>query len=419
MAEKRVIVAGAGPAGFAAAIRAAMSGARVTILEGSGKPGRKLLTTGNGRCNLTNLDDDICRKYHSDEDPAVTEKFVSAVMESRGPSETIEFFRKIGLPVIDREGWVYPRTGQAQSVLRVLMKEAERLRIRLKCGAKIEKLSYDGQKRVWNVRADGWDYEADCVILACGSSAAPDTGSDGSGYKLAGMLGIRVVPPEPVLTGMLIDDRDIAAASGARTPAKITLTADGRVLHEETGEIQWAEYGISGIAVFQLSRFLKTAKKVEGPEAAPLVHIDFAPDLSLDAVRDEMRNMIDHFGGNVTPEALFGAFVHERAAAFLSRKNAPWTQAAKNAWELSDLTAKALKSTCLPVRGTRSLKHAQTASGGVALSELRAGTLESVRYPGLFFAGEIIDIDGPCGGYNLQWAWSSGDAAGASAAEEG
>ena len=414
---KQVVVAGAGPAGMMAAVKAAEAGARVTLLEGMRKPGKKLLLTGNGRCNLTNFDPLICEKYLSDQPMNETERFVSGIISRFDPYETTEFFRKRGLPVISRAGWVYPRSGQAQSVLRVMLSELERLHVRLKYNAKAESLQYDRIHHKWRIQAGGWDYEADSVILACGSSAAPETGSDGSGYDLARSVGIGVTPVSPVLTGMIVDDPDIAAAKGARTPARISLLAKDRVIAGEEGELQWTEYGISGIAVFQLTRFLRQYERKEFRGIQPRVRLDLVPDMTKEEVMRTAGEIARHYGSSCTAGLILKGFTHERAAAFLEKKISP-SRAEESAESLALKTACALKETILQVKGVRSFDHAQTASGGIAITELEPGTLEAKGVPGLFFAGEIVDIDGPCGGYNLQWAWSSGSAAGTAAARD-
>ena len=421
MKSNSVIIVGAGPAGLAAAIAAAREGAAVTVLERMKKPGRKLLLTGSGRCNLTNLDPDLIYAYRKDSEGSGDETgkdtsgCVREIIRSFGVPETISMFAELGVAVTDRDGWVYPRAGQAQFVLAALLAELGRLKVKIRYDVKVCGVFRDPDEGLMHVRVDGWEYKADAVVLACGGASAPETGSDGSGFRLAEETGHRIAAPVPGLTGVIVRDRDIQTASGARTPGKVSLLRNGKLIAEESGEVQWASYGVSGIAVFQLSRRMRDIGN--GTDYA--LRIDLAPDLQTETIAEEMTAVIRHFRGECTNEYLLSGYTNERVAAYLSKKAPRYRDADEKAdsGKRAEILAALLKGKdVLYVSGLRSYEHAQITCGGVALPEVRERTLESVHMPGLFFAGEILDVDGPCGGYNLQWAWSSGHAAGEAAA---
>ena len=255
-----------------------------------------------------------------------------------------------------------------------------------------------------------WCYQADRLILAAGSKAYPSTGSDGSGYTLARMAGHSCLPARPALSGILAADEEkrlLKTAEGARTYGRVRLKAGaaGEVLKEDEGEIQWTAYGLSGIVIFQLSRSVPAAGEA-------FLEIDLVPDREEEEIRPEIQKTIDHFGGTYSPRRLLEGYVHERVAAYLAEKAGLQDRKEVCAGELARL----LKNVRIGVKGVRSFEHSQVCAGGVPLREVSPETLESRISPGLYLAGELLDIDGPCGGYNLQWAWSSGYVAGTQAA---
>ena len=393
--NRQIIVVGAGAAGMMAAISAARSGAAVTILEGMKKPGRKLLMTGNGKCNLTHLDPAIREVYGCMEGcSSAAEDFVHTALSVFGVRATLDFFEEIGVFCRQRDGYVYPRSEQAQTVLAGLCGELERLHVKTKYNSIVDEIRHDEESGKWQV---------------------PGTGSDGSGYDLAKSAGHRVTELSPALTALICDDPDLALASGARTKAKVTLLTKGsaaageeRVLAAEEGEVQWAEHAVSGIAVFQLSRFISEGLLKRGLQLA----VDLVPDRSQDELKKALKRtrLKNETAG---ARQLLNGWTHDRVAGYLVRC---LDRQAKEQKDEAACLAGILKEVRLHVTGTRGYDQAQVTKGGVSLRDVNRETLESVLHPGLYFAGEILDIDGPCGGYNLQWAWSSGYLAGCSAA---
>ena len=410
MSEDRVqvVVVGAGASGLVAAIAAAREGAQVTLLEGMKKAGSKLLMTGNGRCNMSTLDPALPEKYLSSDGREDACRAVFSALQQFTVEDTLRFFEEIGVAAAAQGALVYPRSGQAKTVLDALLAELERLRVKTKYNAKVQSLSRNPESGKWHIRTTDWEYAADRVVLCCGSKAAPSTGSDGSGYLLAKENGHRVTEIRPALSGLICSDPGIAAASGARTRGRIRIEDMPRA--EETGEIQWTDYGISGIAAFQLSRHLTRRPGEHIP-----VGIDLVPDLTEEEVRASLEKMLRASGGKMSRKALLGAFTHSRVAAFYDRALGKEASAGYPAEALPERIAGILKHRTLTVTGVRGCEQAQVCAGGVALSEVNPETMESRLKKGLYFAGELLDADGPCGGYNLQWAWSSGFAAGKAA----
>ncbi len=415
-----VLVIGAGASGLMAAITAAREGASVLVLEKMKQPGRKILTTGNGRCNLTHLDDQLAARYHS-EDREILPAMAKHLLAQYDVQRTLDTFAALGLLWHDRDGYVYPRSDQAASVLAVLLEEAQRLGVKIKYATPVTDLEQAGA--YWKVHTEGWAYEAKRVILACGSKAAPATGSTGDGYALAKNLGHRIVPVVPALTALTVPKKRVKEAAGARTDARVTLVLDEKTRYSEAGQVQWSEGALSGIVIFQLSRYVSRA--MTDGMTKPYLEIDFVPEMQREDLTGYLYRLSEHRGlSEETPwkdkalHALLRSCVPDRIADMLSAAYAKMLGDTKaDRQRRCEVLAGLLKGFVLPVTGTRDFDQAQVCAGGVALSEIQADTLESRRCPGLFFAGEILDVDGPCGGYNLQWAWSTGMAAGSAAAK--
>jgi predicted Rossmann fold flavoprotein len=377
-----------------AAIQAARGGAAVTLLEQNRKPGRKLLVTGNGKCNLTNTEaeDDSFRGSHPE--------FAEKVLREFSVQDTISFFLGIGIYTVNRDGWVYPYNEQSASVLKSLLGEAERLRVKVKNSEKVRGIRKDGS--VFRVRTDGWEYESERVILCCGSSASEVEGSDGSGYALAESLGHTVVPVVPALTYLVCLLQKEAVWNGVRVTAEAALFTDGKEACRRRGQLQLTDTGISGIPAFQLSRYASRAL-AEGKSCEIRIH--FMPDFTREGLTAFLGAMKEKTPGRTLEECTDGLFQEKLSAVFR-----PFCR------DESTL-AQAVSDYRLPVTGTGPLSRSQAASGGVDTSEVSPETMESHLVKGLHFGGELLDVDGDCGGYNLQWAWSTGALAGRAAAE--
>ncbi len=406
------IIIGGGAAGLLAAITAAESGASVTILEHMPRVGKKILSTGNGKCNMTNLHmtEECYRSGVAGVPMQVIGKFSVA--------DTIAFFRRLGVLTTDRNGYVYPASGQAQTVLDALRDKADSLGVRTYCDSKVISVNKKKAGR-FTVKTETETYSADFVILCAGSMAAKTTGSDGSGYELAKELGHKIKKPLPALVQLKCKGDFFKAIAGVRTDVKVSLYtmdkngARGALLAEDHGELQLTDYGISGIPVFQVSRY---AAEALDHKKRVLAVIDFMPDMTEEQLFAALKDQRNYLKDRVAGDFINGLFNKKLAALFLKYA---WIKADQ---PVSELTNKKLAELChvikeasFEVTGTNPYDKAQICMGGVDLREINPDTMESRLVPGLYFAGEILDVDGICGGYNLQWAWSSGHLAAISA----
>ena len=312
--------------------------------------------------------------------------------------ETLAFFENLGVAFTDRKGWIYPRSNQAKCIPELLLLKARSLKVKIKTRETVRAVVYE--KGRWKAETSGWTYEGDRVILANGSKASQVPGADGSGYEIAAALGHRIVKPLPALTGLRCRGNVFSAWAGVRTDAKVTLLLDGKVFAEESGEVQLTDYGISGIPVFQLSRHAIRALE-EGRKVS--VMVNFLPEYTKESLQEQLEKRKALCPYQSEAELLLGLLPDKLIKMFRKQK--------------ADL-CQTITEYMLEVKGSSGFEQAQICSGGVDTTQIYPETLESMLNPGLFFAGELLDIDGPCGGYNLQWAWSSGAVAGYHSAKE-
>lgn len=400
---KKVIIVGAGASGMMAAIAAARQGASVTVLEKMEKPGKKLLITGNGRCNLTNKNLALQNAYRG-----AGEDFVKRVLGQLPAENTLAFFQELGLLTRERNGYVYPYTDQAGTVLELLLQEIRRLRIKMKYGEHVTGIQK--ADRGFQVQTDSWNYPGDKVILCAGGKAAPRTGSDGSGYQLAKACGHSLKPVYPALVPLKAGGNLPRMLSGTRNQAVLFLEIDGQITHTEEGELQWTDYGVSGIVVFQLSRF---AAEALAEKKSVRLHVDMIPEYGAEEIVKLLEKKHARFPEESAGEMLAGILKKKAADAFV--KTAGKKICAEKGQEFYQAAVSFLKDLTLEITGTKSFDMAQVCAGGVPADEVSSETLESLKMPGLYLAGELLDVDAICGGYNLQWAWSSGYVAGSHA----
>ena len=403
---RTIAVIGGGVSGMMAAITAATEGARVVLLEHNDRVGKKILSTGNGRCNFTNTHQEpIC--YRSD-DPL----FPWEVMRKFTAQDIISFFLSIGVYSKNRNGYLYPNSDQASAVLDAMRMELERLKIEVQTGVHCREI-VPGKKSL-RICTDGETIKADRVILCTGSKAAPATGSDGSGYDMAKRLGHRIVPVLPALVQLRCAEDFYKSISGVRVNAKVSLYADGQWEAEDTGEVQLASYGISGIPVFQVSRYASRALYEKKTVTAVL---DFMPDFKEEYFRAFLENRIQTRPEKTLEQFFVGLFHKKLADLWIRLSKIPRT---RNVVSLREeeicRLIRLIKHFEVKVTATNSFEQAQVCCGGVDTAEVDPETLESRIVPGVYFAGELLDVDGMCGGYNISWALSSGFTAGRSAA---
>ena len=411
-----IVIIGGGASGLAAAIEAgrrtagSRSTARVLILERLDRVGKKLLTTGNGRCNITNRDLSP-EKFHSNRPKAAEE-----VLRTLSPQQTADFFADLGVLFrFDETGRAFPYSLQASAVLDALRAGADEAGAVTRCGCQVTGIR--PRKGGFFVEAEGGEgqirYTARRVILAAGGSAAPKLGSDGNGSRLLQALGHAVLPQTPAIVQLKTDPTYTKPLKGIKVEGKAALYIDGKKERAEAGEILFTDYGLSGPPILQISRAAARAGKGSMIE----VSVDCMPDypfhriyaLLLErAARRPACPLEDYFTG----------LLHKRVgqtllkACGLSLRD-PAGRLTQAQWKA---VASKLKDFRFRVTGTTGWANAQTTAGGLDLADFSPRTLESRRVKGLYACGEALDVDGDCGGYNLQWAWASGLLAGRSAA---
>lgn len=405
--KQRIVIIGGGASGLAAALSAAKyaPSASITLLEGLDRVGKKILVTGNGRCNLTNRQMNPGH-YHSSQP-----ELLSALLRQMPPERTLNFFSELGLYCGTEEmGRVYPNARQASAVLDTLLLALTHSGVKVECSAKVQQISKNGSQ-FQIVTENGRAFRADAVILAAGGRAAPKHGTDGSSFALAKQLGHSYATPFPCLVALKCSDSFVKGLKGIRAQGRVTLLRNGTELGTELGEIQFTDYGLSGIPVFQLSCLPGRAytgvelsvNLVPGWNLKELVHY-----LSTRAARYPQETLEQFLPGLVHKKLLYSVM----KASGLSPLSV--TASSLHTGQIIRL-AETLKDWRFHVTGPLSWDHAQVTGGGVLLEEV-ASDFSSLRCPGLFLCGEVLDVVGDCGGYNLHWAWCSGLSAGKAAA---
>lgn len=399
---RTVAVIGGGASGMMAAVTAASEGARVILLEHKDRIGKKILSTGNGRCNFTNIHQEpIC--YHS-EDPL----FPWEVVERFNAQAVISFFFQLGVYSKNRNGYIYPNSDQASAVLDAFRMELDRLKVEIRTGVECREIRPG--KKGFTVLTDQGPVRADRVILCAGSKAAPTTGSDGSGYDLAKKLGHRILPVLPALTALKCEEKFFKSIAGVRANGSVSIWSGGECIAKDTGEIQLTDYGISGIPVFQVSRY---ASKLLYEKKEMDAVLDFMPDFTKEQTNAFLRARAKTRPDKSAEMFLIGLFHKKLCDLWIRLSEIPRQRKAGELTEdeIARLTS-LIKEFRVRVRETNPYDKAQVCCGGVDTREVNPETLESVYVPGVYFAGEILDVDGMCGGYNLTFAWASGYVAG-------
>ncbi len=401
-------IIGAGAAGLMAAVTAAGCGASVTLFEGNDKVGKKLLVTGNGKCNFTNL---LMSPECYNE---TSREFVNKALNIFDEKATIDFFEKAGMLSKDKNGYVYPYSEQAQAVQDIFIMECRKHDVKLEKGAIIERISEKGSG--FTIGYNDKNMYFDKVIIACGGMASAKSGSDGNGYALAEGFGHKLVKPVPSLVQLKGSDKYFKELAGVRCECSISFMINDKVIGSEVGEVQFADYGLSGIPVFQFSG--RVARALTENKRCKAV-IDFLPVVTKEELIKLLNNRKKQSNDKTIMEFMIGFFnwninkvIIKRAGLNSSKSASSLTNA-----DINKL-AEYIKNFDATITDTNGFDRAQVTSGGVMLSEINADTMESRLKKGLYFAGEIMDVDGRCGGYNLQWAWTSGHIAGRAAAND-
>lgn len=407
---KRIAIIGGGASGLSAAIEACREckilnlQVEITVFERNPRVGKKLLMTGNGRCNLTNTH--LTGKAYN------TPRALSIIRAFEG-EDTRSFFAEMGIPTCaDEAGRVYPHSMQASSVVNALRSEAEYLGVRLCTDTTINSI----QRRTGGFLLNQTSV-FNGIIVACGGCSYPVTGSDGSGIRILQSLGIPCISPIPALTGLQVAEKDFKSLKGIRAKANVCAVIDGKQIAVEYGEVQFTDYGISGIAAMQLSRPISRAIHSTKKHTVDVV-VDLAPDMAAEEVTALLQDVCRRRPERMTSELLGGIVPRQLGFYLLKRCGVPIGQnVCKNIpqGKIREIAAQ-IKSLRLCIATVRGFDQAQITAGG---AELRAfdDNLMARKMPGLFACGEVLDVDGACGGYNLEWAFSSGRMCGKSAVQ--
>ena len=395
------IVIGGGASGLAAAISAAENGRRVLLLEKGARIGRKILASGNGRCNLMNVS---APRYYGDA------SFAEQALRSCGVSALKAFFHRYGLRLTEEtEGRVYPMTLQAASVLDALKRAIELNRVQVRCDAPVEyveplPLNVGGG---FLVSGSALRERAARVILACGGSAQPKLGGTDDGYALLSCLGHKILPPRPALAPIRTEKRAISGLSGLRVRCGVSLLREEAPIHREAGEVLFTDYGVSGICVMQCSRFAQEGDTLE-------LNLLPAGDDLPECMEEELKDRRMRFQ-TLTPETLLEGFLMPKLA-YGVLKQAGIPLRGETAGQISDDQLRNILHTAahyrLRVIGTGGLDQAQVTAGGADCREFYPETMMSRLHPGLYVTGELLNVDGDCGGFNLMFAFASGLIAG-------
>ena len=401
-----ILVIGGGASGMMAAITAARAGARVVVVEQLSKAGKKLAATGNGKCNFTNADMNASH-FRGD-----GELFMSIYPEFN-QRQTLAFFHDIGIFPYNKNGYYYPKSESAQTLVNALTAELGRLMVPIHCEEKVTSIRGNAKKG-FRITTSKNQYQAKAIIIACGLMASPKLGSDGSMLEILKNMGHHFTSITPALCGLNCVGLNFAKVNGVRIQASVKALVNGTCFSEDRGELQLADYGISGFPCFQISRYISQGlaehKKCQ-------VIVDFLPSFTEEELTEELNFRTEQFANEtaawlfqgILPQKLIQPLLDQAGIRFETKLRKLGDKELRN-------LAHFVKNLVLDVKSARDFEFAQVCAGGIRSTEIHPTSLESELVPGLFFAGEILDVDGICGGYNLQWAWSSGYCAGRHAA---
>ena len=403
---KKIAVIGAGASGLVAAIFAARQGNDVILLEKNNICGKKLLATGNGRCNFWNEDQSLVHYRSSNFDK------IKNILNDTNREKILEFFKSIGIEAKIKNGYYYPFSNQASSMQKALILEAEKEKIQINTNQEVTDIKKINDK--FEIYCKDRDkIISDRVILATGSKASPKTGSTGFGYEICKKMNHSIVKPLPALVQLRGAEPFFKEWKGIRADVSITLYENNQKIVQEKGEIQLTDYGISGICVFNLSG--RVARGLE-KKKQERVEINFLEGLDI-KTQDEFLVWVNHrdkiLKNRTIAELLEGVLNDKLVKILLKRAKISGQLKWKELEESKrENLAKNIIAFSFSITGTNSFEQAQICSGGIPLDEISSQTMESKKVAGLYLIGELLDVDGDCGGYNLEWAWVTGMIAG-------
>ncbi len=397
--KKNIAIIGAGASGLVAAIYAAKAGATVTVYERSAKIGKKIHASGNGRCNITN--EKISLKNYHGKAPHFAKNIISFHAQ--------KFFNDLGLELRRGNGTrLYPFSHQASIVVDFLGFTCRKLGVTFIKECEIERIEKENEHFV--LYYHDTQTLADTVLIATGSNAMPNLGSSESGYRFATAFGHTIEKPFAALVQLTSDDTIFTKASGVKVEAQMKIVVDKEVKMDIRGDLLFTTYGLSGSAILDLSRIASEATMRKKDVS---IMIDLLPDFSHDTLKSMLQKKRDlplflALNGLIPKKLIEPIMITTKIDASKPLNN-----------KTTNTLAYTLKNLNISITGTRGAKGAEIMAGGISTQEINPKTMESTLVKGLYFSGEVVDIDGDCGGYNLHWAWASGARAGEMMAKEG
>lgn len=398
MAKKKVIIIGGGMAGLFAAWNLAKEGVKVTLLERNSKVGKKILATGNGRCNITNQQLEESR-YHSE-----TKNLYPSTVQVCHLDKTKALLYELGIDLVSLEnGKMYPRSMKAASVVKALLYACEEMGVDIHYDARVTSMHYESK---YKVNASERTYYAPYVIIATGGKSYSDSGSSGDGYKLAKAFGHHIVTPKASIVQLHCSGLNYKALKGIKTVGRVGLVDEkGQLLREDTDEILFTDYGLSGPSILQISSHVEP---LLSSGAHLWVTIDLFPSLSFEQLDNLLMERFTRFAGRSVLDSFVGFMELRLIQGILTQMEVSIHEKAGNITKkIRQQLVSQLKGMKEQIIGTHLWNQAQVTKGGVSCLEVDEASLESLKSPGLFFAGEVLDMDGDCGGFNLQFAMSS------------
>ena len=408
---KEVIIIGGGASGLISAIYASKKGYNVTILEKNKVLGKKILLTGNGKCNYWNKSISL-DNYNTDD-----KEKLNTILSNNNQKEIQNLFDTLGIIPKIRDNYYYPYSNQATSIQTALIKECQINKVKIITECEVTDIKKDND--IFIIKTSNGLYKTKKIIISTGSLAYPKTGSTGDGYEFAKNLGHKIIKPLPALVQLISTGQFLKEWQGIRSDVSVTLKENNKILKKEIGEIQLTDYGVSGICIFNLSSI--ASRKLS--ESKPIsIEINFLHPFSITEENDFinwMNKRNNTMKGRTISDLLDGVLNYKLINLILKLSNIKredfWNNLDK---EKKKLLADYLTKFTLNIEGTKSFDNAQTTTGGIPLQEINPNTMESTKCKDLYLTGEILNADGNCGGYNLAFAWITGMLAGKGASND-
>lgn len=412
-----IAIIGGGASGFMAAVSAAqvlkenkIKDTNIVILERLDRVGKKILATGNGKCNLTNINADI--NYYHSQNP----EFVKEILTQFKAEDTIKFFKDIGMLCrIENDGKVYPHSNQSSTVLDVLRMESQHQKVQEVCNFEVKSITKKNKNFIITEKS-GKQQTASKVIITTGGKSIPNLGANGSGYELLESLGHTCTNIFPALVQIKSSNPFAKVLNGIKVNGIATVINNGKTLDKKRGEILFTEYGLSGIVILELSRTVGECL-IEAKNNINIL-LDIMPDFTEQTLISMLEERKNKHGWKTLENFLTG-IVNKKVGQMVIKSSGitPLSKLAETLTKKDIINiVRTMKGWSFPSKETMSWNNAQVTAGGIKTDEFNPHTLESKLVNGLYVAGEVLDVDGDCGGFNLQWAWSTGFVAGSSAA---